>query len=514
MSLSSRRFWASTALASLLCGCTMGPDFEKPTSWSPDHWFETPPAAELPIPTTEPTKVVVAEPLDTQWWTLFGDAELTSLETRAASANLDVKAAAIRLAESREQRRIVNAEDFPQVNGDASYTRERPSSEGIFGLLGGGGGAAPQGANSIPSKSTGLNLHPFNLWQYGFDASWELDLWGKIRRSIEAADASIEALAYAQRATLVSLEAEVARDYVTLRAVQTELRIEKENLDSAKDSQWLTQQRNKAGLASDLDVANASAQVASTGADIPQLEQRQAETINQLNFLLGVPPGSLDAELLTPAPVPPVPPRAPIGLPSELAHRRPDIRQAEAQLHAQTAQIGVAEANFYPSVTLTGSFDLQALHLANLADWGAHTYTFGPSISIPIFQGGKLSGNLELTKAQAQEAAVAYQRTVLNAWTEIASSLADYSAEQRRRVQLAEVVQQNRRSLDLARRQYTQGLTTFLDVLTAQRALLAGEVQEAESNATVSTNLVALYKALGGGWETVLPEKTAEASTP
>jgi NodT family efflux transporter outer membrane factor (OMF) lipoprotein len=209
----------------------------------------------------------------------------------------------------------------------------------------------------------------------------------------------------------------------------------------------------------------------------------------------------LTAELAAPKAVPPVPPQVPIGLPSELTERRPDIREANAKLHAQTAQIGVAQANFYPRVTLGGSLDIQAVKFHDLANWNARTYDFGPSISIPIFEGGRLTGNLDLTKAEQQEAAISFQRTVLNAWQEVDNALVAYAKEQGRSARLHEEVGQARQALALARQQNQKGITDFLHVLDAQRQLLAAEQDEADSSVTVSTNLVSLYKALGGGWD-------------
>jgi NodT family efflux transporter outer membrane factor (OMF) lipoprotein len=486
------------ALAPLLvlavAGCTLGPDYQTPKFFQPDTWFADPPK---PAPVAS---VTVAEPVRADWWALLGDAELTSLEQRVADANPDVRVATVRLAESRAQRRITAADEFPQVNGDASYVRQKPSPRGEFSLLSGGAsGAGTSGATGAPSA--GVPIKPFNLWQYGFDASWELDLWGKVRRSVESADANIDASAEAKRDILLSTMAEVARDYVQLRDVQDQLRIARENSDVATESLRLTRQQAVHGMTSQLDVTSAAAQLASVAATIPQLEQRQAAAINQLSFLMGEPPRALAGELSTPQPVPPVPPQVPIGLPSDLAKRRPDIREADAKLHAATAEIGVAEAQFYPSVTLTGSLDIQALDFNKLGSWAARTYSFGPSLSIPIFEGGKLKGNLDLTKAEQQEAAITFQKTVLNAWQEVDNAMVAYDAEQRRDAQLREQVEQTQRQLGLARQQYQRGETDFLHVLDAQRQSLAAEQQEADSRATISSNLVALYKSLGGGWD-------------
>ena len=299
--------------------------------------------------------------------------------------------------------------------------------------------------------------------------------------------------------------AEIARDYVQLRGVQRTIQITRENLASAQQSARLTRERQRAGLTTDLDVANAEGQVASNAASLPPLEQQQAQLVNAIGLLLGAPPRALAADLLPVQMVPPVPPRVPVGLPSELARRRPDIRQAEAQLHAATADIGVAEADFYPRITLAGSFAFQSLQLRDLADWAARTYSFGPSISLPIFDGYRRKGTLELRKQQQQEAAIAYQKAVLQAFTEVDDALTAYQAEQRRNAQLQEAVKQNRLALNLAQQRYRQGISDFLEVLTAQRSLFAAEEQLARSTATVSTNLVQLYKALGGGLGVQLP---------
>ena len=503
----------------LAAGCTVGPDFEQPAWYSPASWSGEGRAAPKKSAISEP----VVEPVDPRWWALFHDPVLTSLEQRVADANLDVRVATIRLAESRNQRGIAAADFFPKLNGNASYTREKISDRGVAGLFGGGAGgagagtSATMGANGlggrqggIPSSATGgsgsRGIPPFDIWQYGFDSSWELDLWGRVRRSVESADATVNVSAEMRRDTLLQSLAEVARDYVQLRGIQTQLRIARENVASQRQSLKLTQERATGGLGTDLDVANAAAQVQSTAAQVPQLEQQEAQLVNAISLLLGLEPQALRAELETPRPVPPVPPRVPVGIPSELARRRPDIRQAEAQLHVATADIGVAVASFYPTVSLSGSAGLQGLQLKDLGSWNALNYSFGPSVTLPIFQGGRLKATLELRRAQQQEAAVSYQRTVLSAWHEVDNALTGYRTEQARRALLAQAVADNRRAVGLARDRYQQGIADFLQVLDSQRALLAAELTLAQSTTTVSANLVALYKTLGGGWESEYPE--------
>jgi NodT family efflux transporter outer membrane factor (OMF) lipoprotein len=343
------------------------------------------------------------------------------------------------------------------------------------------------------------------VFQAGFDASWEIDLWGGVKRAVESAAASAEAAEEAQRAALLSSLAEVARDYIQLRGVQTQLQIARDNVRIARESLNLTQQRAAGGVTTDLDVANESAQLRTTMAQIPSLEQQEAQAINALSLLVGQPPNALRTELETARPVPPVPPQVPVGLPSELARRRPDIRQAEAQLHAATADIGVAVAAFYPSFTLSGSVGLQSLQFGHMFDLNARNYAAGPGLTIPLFEAGQLRGTLNLRKGQQQEAAITYQKTVLQAWHDVDNALTAFQAEQSRRDQLVLAVAENKRALGLAQSRYQQGVADFLTVLVAQSNLLTAELQLAESTTAVSSNLVALYKALGGGWETDMP---------
>ncbi len=513
-----------TLSALTVAGCTVGPDFQK-TSWAaPSTWFTSRPRETGGAPS-----VAVTQPVDPKWWNEFDDPELSSLVERVAAGNLDVRLATVRLAESRDQRGIAAADQFPRVNGNSSYSREKISNRGAISLFGAGSsgsgasgsaGSVNTGANglggqsgAIPTTVTGgQKLQPFDLWQYGFDASWELDLWGRVRRSVESADANVKASAEARRGALLSSLAEVASDYMQLRGAQASLQIARDNLKSAQESLTLTQQRAAGGVTNQLDVANAAAQVRSTAAEIPRFQDQAARLVNAISLLLGQEPGAVRGELEAAKPVPPVPPRVPVGLPSELARRRPDIVQAEAQLHAATADIGVAVANFYPSVTLSGSLGLQALQFKDLGNWDARQYALGPALTVPLFEGGRLRATLELRKAQQQEAAVSYQRTVLNAWHEVDNALTAYETDQRRRDELAQAVVSNRQALGLAQDRYRAGVADFLNVLTAQRDLLAGQQALAASTTDVSNDLVALYKALGGGWETDFPRGTKTAS--
>ena len=513
--------------ATSLAGCTLGPNFEEPRLFAPTSWF-----ASRPKPPPTPS-LVVPEPVDAAWWTAFGDPILTQLEEQVAASNLDVRLATVRLQESRLQRGVTAADEFPNANGNASYTREKISPRGVVGLLSGSGSSSSstatssnglggtQGAipSSVTSQASGGSSHlgAFNLFQTGFDSTWEIDFWGRVRRQVESADAAIDVSAEARRDSMVTVLAELARDYLQLRGQQRDLQIARDTLVSDQRSLRLTQERQQGGLTTGLDVANAATQVATTSSQIPQLEATAATTMNAIALLLGETPGALSAKLSPARPVPPVPPAVPVGLPSDLARRRPDIRRAEAQLHAATADIGAAEADFFPKVTLSGSIGVQATqfkNLGNIGAFGALQYSGGPSITIPIFEGGRLKYTLDLRKAQQQEAAIQYQQVVLQAFHDVDNALTVYSSEQLRREQLARAVDQGRRALGLARQQYVQGLATFLDVLTAQRTVYQLEQQYADSTTTVSTNLVQLYKALGGGWENSFPRGSPAEQAP
>ena len=491
--LARRSGWAARVLVGVvltfdLAACTLGPNFMPPDPPLPANGFE---------PGKKSLDARLLDPPDPAWWAEFRDPILTGLEQRVAEANLNVQTATIRLAESRFQRGVVAAAEFPGINGDAKYQRELYSKNGILSLL------APLAAAS--GGGNGANVFPFNEYTVGLDASWELDLWGRVRRQVEAADADVDQSADQRRDTLVSSLAEVARDYIQLRGAQTQLRIAKENLEIDRDILSLAQERQQKGLVTGLDVENAASQVESVRAQIPALEQQESQLINALSLLLAQPPGALRGELARAKAVPPAPRRVPLGIPSELARRRPDIRAAEAQLHAATAQIGVAIASFYPSVQLNGTLVLDSLHVKNLFQAGSLQYMAGPSVTLPIFQGGRLTSTLELREAQQREAAIAYQKTVLQAWHEVVNALVDYRLEQKRRESLQLQAEHSRAALALARDRYRDGVADFLNVLDVERTLLQADQQYAQSTTNVSLDLVQLYKALGGGWELTFP---------
>jgi NodT family efflux transporter outer membrane factor (OMF) lipoprotein len=439
-------------------------------------------------------------PPDPMWWAGFHDRTLTELELEVAAANLDVRTATIRLAESRFQRGVAASAQLPALNGDAKSTREQYSQNGIVSLLGGllGGGSSPP-------------IQPITETNVGFDASWELDLWGHVRRQVEAADAQLDAAAEQRRDALVSALAEVARDYIQLRGAQVQIGIARDNLKIAQEVLNLANERQRKGLQSGLDTQNAAAQIENLRSQIPALEQQESEHVNALAFLLDKPPGALRGKLGVAWKNPLAPPAAPLGVASDLARRRPDIRAAEAQLHAATAETGVAVAAFYPTIQLNGVVGFDALDVKNLWKGSSLQYTFGPSLSLPIFNAGRLQSTLELRKAQQQEAAILYHRTVLRAWHDVVNALVAIRLEKERHVRLSAQLTHARAASSIARARYAQGVTEFLSVLDAERTALIAEQQLAQSATTLSLNQVQLFKALGGGWEGTFPVAEAAA---
>ncbi|WP_186107156.1 efflux transporter outer membrane subunit [Burkholderia gladioli] len=516
----------ATAVAFLsLAACTVGPDFKPPQANAPAQWHDlqaasaaaatSASAASAPGVTSSP--VVDADP-DPRWWRAFHDPLLDQLVDRAARDNLDVRTAVMRIAEAREQLHQAAAQGLPNVRATASYQREQLGIKGILqdegvndqidrlsapgsalaGAVPGGGAAIRQGADkAIDSLSS-----PTNLWQAGFDASWELDLFGRVRRSVEAAGAETGAAAAGRDDALLSLEAEVAQTYLQYRGAQALRALTLELAQSQQDFLDLTRDRAAHGLTSQLDVRSADARLAQIRAQLPQYDQQLAMLRNGLAYLVGGAPGTLDELLEAPAALPGLPPTVPVGLPSTLARRRPDVRRAELELHAATAQVGVAVAQFYPDISLTGQIGLRSTHVRELAQWSHLFYSAGPAISLPIFQGGALVSNLRLSEAQQQEAALAYRRAVLVALRDVDNALAVYRTDQSRHAALDDAARAEGGALDLARDSYRKGIVPYLDVLDAERQWSEARQQALQGAVQTTTDLVSLYKALGGGWQT------------
>lgn len=473
--------WLLALLLPALLGCAVGPNYLPPRTDLPPAWSgQEVVTAELPSQTVSDPVTLVS------WWRSFQDPTLNSLVDLAVQSNLDLKQAAARIRQARAARRVAGAALGPSVDSQAIFQRSSGSSSTVS-----------SGGTTAVTSSPGLR----DLFQIGLDASWELDLFGGTRRNLEAAGADLQAAVEDQRGVLVTLVGDVGNNYLNLRGYQQQLAIARQNLEAQRKTADIIRQRFQAGFVSRLDVANANAQAETTAAQIPTLESSIRATIYSLEVLLGQQPGFMEKSLARPAPLPLAPPQIPVGLPSDLLRRRPDIRKAEAQLHAATARIGVATADLFPRFFLTGNAGFSSREIAVLGTWDSKYWSFSPSITWPVFASGRIRANIELKDALQQEALLNYEKTVLNALREVETALVAFAKEQEHRQRLVQAVANNRRAVELSLQLYLAGRTDFLNVLTAQRSLFVNEDALAQSNRTLVTNLIALYKALGGGWQ-------------
>lgn len=480
-------FWArGLALAVGLwssAACTVGPDFRKPDLELPGDWVGKPLSEELISPQENLGELA-------GWWEIFRDPLLSSLVKRALASNLDLKMAEARIRQARAARAAAAGFLGPRVEGSGSFTRTRTP---VTGPSPGGGG----------SHTEGLIL---DHYEAGFDASWELDIFGGRRRGLEASQADLHAAVENSREVLVSLVAEVAREYLELRTLQERILVARKNLDVQKRTAEITRRRFEAGFASALDVANAKAQVATTEAQIPVLRTSERQRVYSLSLLLGREPGALMDELSEAGRLPHAPPAVPTGLPSDLLRRRPDIRRAEAELHAATARVGVATAELFPKFTITGSMSFQTSDVSSWLQWGSRIWSFGPGMSWRLLETGRVRAEIAQRESLQEQALIAYKQTVLTALKEVEDALVAAAREEEHRRALLEAVEANRRAVDLVLKLYLEGQTDFLNVLQAQRALYGSEDELIQSLRNSCLHLVALYKALGGGWEEESPE--------
>jgi NodT family efflux transporter outer membrane factor (OMF) lipoprotein len=465
-----------TLLAALAAGCAVGPNYQRPTASAPSQWA-------APIAGGETNSTVAL----TAWWKNFNDPELDSLIARAVQSNLDLQVAQARVREARAQYAIADANFLPTVDGSASYARTETSHhQPVLGSL-------PLPPN-IPFDN--------NLYQAGFDASWEIDVFGGERRAAESARAQFDASQFSQRDVLVTLLGDVARNYVDLRGFQRRLAITEQNIQAQSQAWAITRDRFQKGLNNDLDVQQAESLLAATKAEVPSLQTEIQASIFRLGVLLGQQPESLLAELSTASPIPTTPPQVPVGLPSQLLERRPDVQRAERELAAATADIGVAKADLFPKFFLTGDAGFESVSASDWFTAGSRFWSAGPTVQWRIFDAGRIHNNIKIQNARQEEALANYDKTMLGAFEDVENGLTAYANEQTRRESLQDAVTSSQNSLDLANKLYTNGLTDFLHVLDAERSLYQAQDALAQSDRTVSVNLVTLYKSLGGGWET------------
>jgi multidrug efflux system outer membrane protein len=461
----------------VLAGCAaVGPDYRRPDPGAPASWH-TDLEGGLTAGQANPQTMA-------QWWTTFNDPLLADLIERAVHGNLDLKQAKARLREARARRGLSQAELFPTLDASGSFTRSRSSEITGTGEL-------------------------TNLYAAGFDAGWELDIFGGVRRSIEAAEADFEASREDLCDVLVSLLAEVALNYVETRTYQTRLAVADANLQTQQETYELIRSRYQAGLSDELAVQQARYSLEDTRSRIPTLRSGLEQAKNRLAVLTGLAPGSLHTVLAERRPIPVTPPTVAVGVPAEALRQRPDVRRAERNLAAQTARIGEATAELYPKFRLAGSIGLESLHANDLFDAASRPWSIGPGFSWNIFDAGAIRRNIEVQSALQEQYLLAYQAAVLGALEEVENRLTAYAEEQLRREHLAEAVAAAQKAEILARDRYGAGLVDFSDVLDAQRSLLSFQDQLARSDSAVTSNLISLYKALGGGWQSSAPPSGA-----
>jgi outer membrane protein, multidrug efflux system len=472
----------SVFLLFLLMGCAVGPKYQRPQVSIPEEWT-----------VAAPRKTSTKPPGTDEWWASFQAPQLNSLVERAINHNLDLKLALERVQEARAAKGVARSGYFPSIDASVSATRLRGGiNQGVIR-------AVPSSAD--PDARTSL-ISPFetNVFQGSVSALWELDVFGGIRRGVEAATADMIAAEENRRDVQVILLGDVGRGYAQLRGFQRRLEIANKNIQAQQETLDLTTARAQAGLAAEFDVSRAAAQLESRKAVVPTLLSGIDVSIHRLSVLLGEEPGALRRELEETRPIPSGGPSVEVGLPSDLLKRRPDIRRAEAQVPAATARIGEARADLFPRFVLTGTAGRHATQLGDLTLGLGNFFSIGPGIRLPLFTGGRIRSNIAVQTCRQRAALVSYESTILGALEEVQNALVNYSQEQQRRDRLNQAVQHRQLSADLALEQYRAGLVDFLSVLEAQRELYTNEDQLVQSQTDVTTHLVALYRALGGGW--------------
>ena len=468
--------WLTLVL--LLAGCTVGPNYARPDAPAAQTWR---------------TPAETASSLgDLAWWQVFGDDTLQGLIRTALEENKDVRLAVARVLEARAQAGLARANQFPTINSNSSYSNERRSEVGpLLGTL-------PRTIAIDPQQE---------VFRSTLDLSFELDLWGRLRRATEAARADLLASEENRRGVVVTLVGDVAQAYFDLLELDRELAIARQTLDSRRESLRIVRLRFDNGITSELDLRRAEGEVASASAQVPDLERRVAETENRLSVLLGRNPGPIarGVRLTEQA----VLPEVPAGLPSALLERRPDLRQAEQRLVAANARIGEAKAAYFPQVNLTGAFGIESIALSDLFTGPARVWQFGPRITIPIFNAGKITNQVRTAEARTEQALVQYQQSVQQAFREVEDALVGHRKIRGIRPDREALVAANRRSLQIADLRYRDGLSTYLDVLDAQRQLFSSEIELARTTRDQLTAVVQLYKTLGGGWTPAEPSAAA-----
>jgi NodT family efflux transporter outer membrane factor (OMF) lipoprotein len=483
---STREWWNN--------GCKVGPNYCPPGAAVAESWIDA----------SDP-HVRGGEPLNACWWTVFGDPTLDQLVAEASQQNLTLKTACFRVLEARAQRGIAAGNLFPQHQEmTASYSRNALS------------------ATAFPFNSFQLPSYHFDNWSAGFDASWELDFWGRFRRAVEGADAHLNAQVEGYDNALVLLQAEVASSYIQMRAYEERLELARKNVELQTETLRIVTLREQKGLVTDLDVQQATTNLGITESLIPTLVTGCRSAQNRLCVLMGQPPRQLAEMVKSPGPIPVPPQEVIVGIPAELLRRRPDVRQAEREAAAQSAQIGIAEAEFYPHIAITGSIGLQSQELSQLFEpgslfagsFGAGIAGIGPGFQWNILNYGRIKNNVRAQNARFQQAVLNYRDTVLRADEEVENGIVSFLQEQERVKSLDMSTRAAARSVELAMLQYQKGLISYQPLLDSERALVQQQDTLAGSRGSVGINLVAIYKALGGGWAARLAQPQPATTGP
>lgn len=454
----------------VLAGCaTVGPDYTPPERRAPAGWQARGGDAWQPAPPDPHTLA--------RWWDTLGDPVVTRLVEEALSGNLDLKTAEARIREARALRGIQRAGLFPSVDASGTSLRQRTSEYGTTG-----------------------RAAETDYYQAGFDAGWELDLFGGRRRAVEAAQADLEAALASRDQVRASLAAEVARNYVEVRTYQERLALVEANIRIQKATYDLNLSRFQAGLIDELPLQQSLYNLEHTRSQVSSLQTGLEAAQNRLAVLLSKNPGELSAVLSEPAPIPVAPPSLAVGIPADALRRRPDVRQAERELAAATARIGEASADLYPKLRLVGTIGLESLLSGHLLEWASRFWSVGPAVSWNVFDAGAIRKNVEVRSARQQQALLNYENVILQALEEVENALTAFAKEQQRLERLEKAVEAARKAEIIARDRYQAGLVDFTDVLDTQRTLQSFQDEMAQSRGAVTTNLIRLYKALGGGW--------------
>lgn len=484
---------ASTLLGALLAGCAVGPDYRAPQADAPAQWRTT-----QTVSASTPATLADSHADLQQWWTRLNDPLLDALVNEAVAGNLDVATATARVREARAVLRQAGGALYPSLNATGGFTRSGVGSSAV----------TTGGSTTSTTTSTLGASGPTNLFQAGFDASWEIDIFGANRRALEAARDSYDAAQWDRRTTLLTLIGDVTTRYVQARGYQARLALARETAASQQETARLTRVRYTAGATSGLDAANASGEAQSTLATIPALEADYAQTVHSLSVLTGRTPEALIERMDAPANLatnaaPPVPaPALPVarGMPADTLLARPDVRAAERRYAQYTARVGQAEAARYPRVTLTGSLSTSGTQFGDLARHSSIGWSIGPSVTIPLFDAGRLKAAVDIADAQREQYLIAYRSAVLTALTDVENASVSLARETERTQNLQLSANAYGEAAKLAHARYESGSTGFLEVLTADRSLYSSQDTLIQSRVSVTTDYIALNKALGGGW--------------